>query len=187
MFGTNKSGDVLRGMMKNNHEIGRSLALEKKKDVVLGIMEKQGIKKDVGMLKGYKQKEFLKAVDKETSLGFYVKKAMHNAIDAKKVQASDVKGAKKNDSISKQDIYREIIEKGKNRSQEDLRHKDPVREKSNLTNFLVSNKNLRAASDLLVDKDKRRTTLQEYSVKNEIKDQENNDVRNALRRIQTIN
>lgn len=184
MFGAHKSGEVLRGMMKNNREIGRSLALEKKRNVVLDIMEKQGIKKDVGMLKGYKQKEFLKAVDKETSLGFYAKKALHNAIDAKKVQTSDLKVSKKNDAISRQNTYKEIIDKGKNRFQEDLKNKELVREKSNLTNFLVSNKNLRAASGLLVDGDKRRTTLQEYSVKDEAKEQKDGDVRDALRRIQ---
>lgn len=171
------------GNMKRDNVIGRSLGLEKKQAVVRGIMEKQGISVDPSKLKNYKKEKFLKAISKETTLGYYDKKAFQSAYGAQKTQPvkTNVGGEKKISSVRER--YEEIMNKGKDENKLEKSSIIAGREKSNVLHFDVSNKNMRDANGLLVGI-KEKTTNPDDVHKNQHMDEKNDNVREALKRIQ---
>ena len=82
-----KAKAVLGGMMRKNSAIKSSLGLEKRQNIVLDVMAKQGIKTDPSKLPGFKREKFLKAVTKEIGMGYDARKAFESAYGESK-QAS---------------------------------------------------------------------------------------------------
>jgi hypothetical protein len=133
-----KTKRVLTGLVRNR-DVGRFLGLEKSKKAVLDVMTQQKITVDPSKLAGYKRKEFLKAITKKIGIGYDAKKAFNSVYGDKKPEISARKTSiestnKKNFSQRKVDIERvETMQRADNK----------------VPNFLMSNKNLRVAENLI--------------------------------------
>jgi|GEM_PF-4252605 len=176
----NPANKALKAVMKG--DAGRFLGLEKKQSAVLDVMKKQKIATDPSKLANYRKKEFLSGIDREKDLGFYAKKALHEAYGEKKTAKIDSRVSAADAFAARKKTYDEIVNKGKN-LQGKANSENLVRQNAKVLYFDASVKNVRAAGELLKTSNNQAARHSELQLTPDT-DEKNSDVKDILKRIQ---